>query len=127
VVVEKNRLEWSVFAVSLVALASIFGLLGYDALTSANEQPDIAISLGTVEAHDGYYIVPLQLKNDGGQSVENVEVEVALTRDGQELESSSVSVAELPRQSSRRAWVAFSINPDAAAALDARVVSYVVP
>lgn len=125
--VEKNWLEWSVFAVSLVVLVFIFGFLGYDALTSENEQPDIQISLGAPEAHDGYYVVPVHFKNDGGQSVEDVQVEVSLMRSGQARETSSVTAPDLPRQSSREAWVVFSTDPGEVDELDARLVSYVVP
>lgn len=125
--VEKNWLEWSVFSVSLVVLAFIFGFLGYDALTSEGEQPDISVQLGTVEPHGDYFIVPLTFRNDGGQSVEDVQVDVTLMAGGAELEVSSVTAPALPRQSSRQAWVVFSNDPAGADAIEARLVSYVVP
>lgn len=124
---EKNWLEWSVFGLSLIVLAFIFGFLGYDALTNEHDQNDIAIHLGNAEAHDGYYALPVSIENNGGQSVEDVEVEVTLLEGGRELETSSVTAPMLPRKSSRRAWVAFSTDPREADDLQARLVGYVLP
>lgn len=124
---EKNRLEWTVFAVSLVILAFVFGFLGYDALTSAGEQPDLFVELGAAEAQRDYYVIPVTLRNDGGQSVEEVQLDVALIAGERELETASVTVATLPRQSTRQAWVVFSVDPADADRIEPRIVSYVVP
>ncbi len=125
--VEKNWLEWTVFSTSLLVLAFIFAFLGYDALTSENERPDLTIELGAPEEHDGYFVVPVNFKNDGGQSVEDVQVDVTLVDEGQEVETSSVTAPVVPRESERRAWVVFSTDPASADRLETRIVSFVEP
>ena len=70
--VRKNRLEWSVFAVSGVVLLFVFGYLGYHALTTEDDPADVDIELGTPQPQDGTFILPLTIHNRGGQSVEDV-------------------------------------------------------
>ncbi|MEZ4521936.1 MAG: hypothetical protein R3A46_09895 [Thermomicrobiales bacterium] len=123
----KNWLEWSVFSISTVLLIVILGYLGYDAFTSEGDPAEIEVQLGTPEPHEGYYAVPVRFSNSGGQSVEDVEVDITLMQDGQEIETASVTAPVLPRQSSRKGWVVFSSNPDDADTIETQIVSYVVP
>lgn len=124
---QKNWLEWAVFAVSAVVLLLVFVFLGYGWVISEGDPAEIEIRLGTPEAHDGYYAIPVTFKNAGGQSVEDLEVEVTLMEGEEKGESASITVPFLPRESTREGWVAFSTNPDDADEVQTRIVSYVVP
>ena len=124
---QKNWLEWSVFAVSAVLLLGVFAFLGYDWIVSEGDPAEIEVRLGTPEAHDGYYALPVTFQNAGGQSVEDLQLDVTLMEGGEEGESASITVPFLPRDSTRNGWVVFSSNPDDADEIQTRVVSYVVP
>lgn len=124
---EKNWLEWSVFAASAVVLAFTFGFLGYEAFVSTVKPTAIEIELGTPEAHDDYYAVPVTIKNVGSQSIEDVQVDVTLMQEQEEVETASITMPTLPRESSREGHVAFSSDPGEADEIRTQIVSYVVP
>lgn len=124
---EKNWLEWSVFAASAVILIFTFGFLGYEAFVTDGKPTAIEIELGAPQSHDGYYAVPVTIKNAGSQSVEDVQVDITLIQDQQEVETASITMPMVPRESSREGHVAFSSNPSEADEIQTRIVSYVIP
>ncbi len=123
----KNWLEWSVFAVSGVVLIFIFGFLAYNAVTSEGDPPAVEVQLGTPVAQGDSFLIPVTFKNRGGQSIEDVQIDVTLIRDGIEVESASITVPFLPRQSTREGWVHFSSDPAQADDIQTQIVSYLVP
>jgi len=126
-VVQKNALEWSVFAVSGLVLLFVFGYLGYHAWTSEGEPADIDIQLGESRPQDGRYVLPLTLRNRGGQSVQDVEVEVNLLAGGVTTETAAITMPFLPRQSARGGWIVFDSDPAQAEEIEALIVGYVAP
>ncbi len=124
---QKNWLEWSVFAVGLVLVLGTLGYLVYDALTMGSEPPVIEIRLEPTVERAGNYIIPVSIKNNGDQTAEGIHIEVQLIQQGRELERSEFVVAFLPRQATREGWVTFKTNPATAEQITARVLGYEKP
>ena len=122
----KHPLEWTVFGISLVLVLGLIGFLIYDAATGGNAPPELVVRLGRAERNAGGYAVPVEVHNQGDETAEGVHVEVALEIPGQEPERADLEIAFVPRQSLRRAWVTFPVNP-AAGRLTGRVLGYEVP
>jgi uncharacterized protein (TIGR02588 family) len=123
----KNWLEWTVFALSGVVLSVIFAFLAYNAVTLEDDAPDVEVRLGTPLAQNDAYVIPVTFKNHGGQSIEDVQVDVTLMQAGVEAETASITVPLLPRQSTREGWVLFSIDPAEVDEIQTQIVSYIVP
>jgi uncharacterized protein (TIGR02588 family) len=118
---KKNVLEWTVFAISLAVIAAVAGLLLHEQFTTGNGAPDLTVAVGRAEASGQGYAVPLDVRNGGDTSAEDVEVTVTLQ--SVPPEQSDVTIPYVPYRSMRRAWVMFSREPGSAR-LDARVISY---
>ena len=123
---QKNWLEWSVFAVGLALVLFTLGYLVYEGATMGDAPPSIEARLGTPEQRPHNFIVPVTLLNHGDQTAESVTVEVVLENEGQEKERGELFVAFLPRRARHEGWVAFSQDPRAGR-LKARVLGYGKP
>ena len=122
---DKNLLEWTVFGVSVALIGLVVGLLLHEHLTTGDGPADIALTLGAPVAAGGRYAVPVEVRNGGDTTAEDVHVQVALTGGGEE-ETSEVTLPYVPYRSQRRAWVTFSRAP-ASGGLAARVLGYREP
>jgi uncharacterized protein (TIGR02588 family) len=120
----KNQLEWTVFGVSLAIILVVAGLLLNEHLTTGDRPADLTITVGApVHVSEGY-AVPLDLRNSGDTSAEDVHVSVTLG--GAEPQESDVTFPYVPYRSARRGWVMFS-RPPGTARLEARVLGYREP
>ena len=122
----KNGLEWTVFALGLALVLATLGFLGWDMATHKDRPPELRVTLGEPRAEGGHYSVPVTVENTGDRTAEGVQVEVTLSRDGQE-ETAAFTMAFVPRKSSRDGFVTFDEDPRAAGKLEARAVGYEVP
>lgn len=115
----KNWLEWTVFAAGLVAVLGTLGYLTYEVLTEEVTPPRIVVELGRPTPDgtpDGTpagsrWTVPVRVRNDGGETAEEVQVEVTLESPGHAPETRQLEVAFVPRKSRREGWVTFSRDP----------------
>ena len=123
--VQKNWLEWSVFAASAALIAALLGFLVYESLTISNAPPDIHLEVGNPEQRSGYFAVPITGGGGGGHTAEGVHIEVVLRGAGQE-ETGDFEIQFLPRRGSREAWVTFKNDPRQGT-LEARVLGYEKP
>lgn len=123
---EKNWLEWVVFGISLALVVGALGFLGYDALTTGEDPPIIEVRLGSPQAREYNYLVPVTVINHGDGTAEGVLIEVTLERDGEELESGAFEIPFLPRNSTGEGWVTFTVDP-ASASMTAHVRGYEKP
>lgn len=121
---KKNWLEWSVTISSGILVLFTLGFLIYQIVTEEETPPDIVISLGPVAKKDGGYSVPIIAFNYGTSTAQNVTIEV-IAGDAVE-EKAQISFQYLPRKSSVKGWVSFSIHPQPKA-LKSRIVGYSVP
>ena len=126
--VEKNWLEWTVFGVGLVLVASTLAYLVYDGASMGEAPPDIHVTLGAPERRGAEFLVPVAATNRGDETAEGVQIEVSLERadGGGEPERGEFAIAFLPRRATRRGWVAFATDP-AAGQLKPRVLGYEKP
>ena len=123
--VEKNWLEWSVFAVSAALIIAVIGFLIYESTTIGNAPPNIEVEVGAPEQRAGHFAVPVHVTNRGDHTAEGVHIEVVLRAGGKE-ETGDFEIAFLPRKGSREAWVTFKSDPRAGT-LEPRVLGYEKP
>lgn len=124
---DKNALEWTVFGVSLVLVLSILAYLSYQAYMDEPSTPDLVVDYyhdPTASAPQRYRVV---VYNKGGETAEEVQVELTIEREEKELESAQLNIAFAPKKSKREGWVNFKKEPTQADTLVARVVSYKRP
>lgn len=124
---QKNWVEWAVFALSLVLVAGVLVYLAYDAATIGDAPPTIEIRVGEPLQRTHNFIVPVSITNHGDLTAEGVHIEVALENGGEEVERSEFDVAFLPRRATREGWVAFQTDPRSAQKINARVLGYEKP
>ncbi|WP_250124560.1 hypothetical protein [Chroococcidiopsis sp. CCMEE 29] len=125
--VEKNWLEWIVFAASLVLVLSILGYLVYDVATVGEVPPNIEVQLGQPQPQSNHFLVPLSVTNRGGETAEGVHIEVTLENGSKEEESADFEIAFLPRNSTREGWVTFKTDPRTVEQMQARVLGFEKP
>jgi uncharacterized protein (TIGR02588 family) len=108
---QKNALEWIVFAASCVLVLGVVGYLGYVSMTLGDSPPKVEVTIGKAEKAGEYYRVPIEVENRGDRTAESVHIEIVLERNGKEVEKGDVDVAFLPRQSPRTIEVTFKTDP----------------
>lgn len=124
--VEKNILEWVVFAVSLILVMGVIGYLSYDAATLGNNQPDIQVSLGASEQRTQGFVIPVTIRNTGDETAEGVRVEVQLKLNGADAETGELEFPFVPRGGQREGYVAFNRDPNTGR-LETRILGYEKP
>ena len=108
---EKNWLEWSVFAVALVLVLATLGYLVSEAVTTDDTPPDVLVTLGPPRPGSGGFMVPVEAANRGGQPAEGLRIAVRLETPNGANEESVLFFPYLPRESKRRGWVTFRTDP----------------
>src|SRR5687767_11734917 len=114
---QKNALEWSVFAVSLFLVGATLFYLGREALTAVESPPHIALKTGEPRLLQNFskeapsFIVSVEASNKGWQTAEGVHIEIEMQRGKEEPQTADFEIAFLPRNSSREGWVAFKGKP----------------
>jgi uncharacterized protein (TIGR02588 family) len=108
---EKNPLEWAVFAVSLAVVLATVGFLAWDAATADGSAPDLQVELGPPEARSGAFAVPVTVHNQGDQTAEGVHIEITLEIPGTPPETAEIEMAFVPRRSQREGWATFRRDP----------------
>lgn len=124
---QKNWLEWIVFAASLVLVVSTLGYLVYDVATLGDAPPSIEFQLGKPQRRSNHFLVPVSVTNRGDQTAQDVNIEVILERGGKEQERGEFQIAFLPRHSTREGWVTFKTDPRTVEQINARVLGYEKP
>jgi uncharacterized protein (TIGR02588 family) len=124
---QKNWLEWIVFAFSLVLVASTLGYLIYDVTTMGDTPPRIEFLLGKPQPQLHYFLVPVSVTNRGDQTAEGIHIEVTLESSGKEQESAEFEIAFLPRRSTREGWVTFQTDPRTVEQMQARILGFEKP
>lgn len=122
----KNALEWAVFAASVIVIVAVAGQLAVSAFRQKTSPPDLHVATERpVPTHGGWRVAVL-VRNTGDQTAEQVKVEVALRRGGEEVERAELDIVFVPRKSSRRGWVTFRSDPGGCT-VAARAMSYETP
>lgn len=124
---EKNWLEWIVFGLSLLLVISTLGYLVYDGATTGSAPASFEFQLGQPQPQNNYFIVPVQVTNQGDEAAEGVLVEVKLENAGEEQEAAEFEIAFLPRHSMREGWVTFRTDPRTVEQMTVRVMGFEKP
>ena len=124
---QKNWVEWAVFAVGLVLVVAALTYLVYEGATMGSDPPSLEVRLGTPEQRAHNFIVPVTVKNHGDETAEGVTIEVLLESGGSvEPERGELTIAFIPRLATREGFVTFQKDPRNAR-LTARVLGYEKP
>jgi len=107
----KNWLEWSVFAAGLVLVLGTLGFLVRESLVVAGGPPEVVARLGPPKAAAGGFMVPVEVRNMGQGTAEDVQVTVILELPQGGPEEAVLGIAFLPRDSRRNGWVTFQSDP----------------
>ena len=124
--IDKNWLEWTVFAISTLLVAATIGYLIYDSVTAGDRPAEVEVRLGAPRPSPGQFLVPVTAINHGDRTAEGVHIVVTLERNGEEFETAEYDIMFLPRESSREAWVTFRNDPRTGT-LRGRAVGYEEP
>ncbi len=124
---EKNWLEWLVFAASLILVLSTLGYLVYDSATFGEAPPSIEFQLGQPQQRSNRFVVPVSVTNRGDETAQGVHIEVTLESGGKEQENADFEIAFLPRHSTRKGWVTFKTDPRSVEQMQARVLGFEKP
>lgn len=124
---EKNWLEWLVFAASLILVLSTLGYLVYDAATFGEAPPNIEFQIGQPQLRSNRFVVPVSVTNRGDETAQGVHIEVTLESGGKEEENADFEIAFLPRHSTRKGWVTFKTDPRSVEQMQARVLGFEKP
>ena len=131
---QKNWVEWTVFAVGLVLVLFALGYLAYEGATMGSEPPSVEVRLGTPAQGAHNFIVPVTVTNHGDETAEGIAVEVSLENaggggggaGGAEPVRGELTIPFLPRRATREGFVTFQQDPRGAQ-LKARILGYEKP
>ena len=118
-----NWLEWTVLAASAALVAGTAGVLAWQVATAKEGPPVVGVTVGPPRALDGGWAVPVQARNEGGETAENVAVEVQLG-EGSDAPRGEVHWPFLPVGSERSGWVTFAEPPGPGRQPQARVLGF---
>ncbi|EJF10078.1 MULTISPECIES: hypothetical protein [Pontibacter] len=124
---DKNALEWTVFVVSLLLVLSILAYLSYQTYIDVPSTPDLVVRYYPDPTDNAPQRYRVEVYNEGGETAEEVQIELTLEKGGEVLESAQLNIAFAPKNSMREGWVNFKEDPMQADTLAARVMSYKRP
>jgi uncharacterized protein (TIGR02588 family) len=117
----RNWLEWLILGGSVVVIVALVAYLTLRAL-AGERPPSVAVEAGVARAEaSGTWLVPLLVRNDGGQVAAAVTIEATGTVAGAE-ETTELTVDLLPAESEREVVASFSGQPEGA--VRTRVIGY---
>lgn len=105
-------LEWLIAAVGLILVGGTICFLIYQAVTDKNTPPDLAVSADSVVKIENGYLVKFSMYNKGDDNAADVVVEGKITQNGEDLETSSVTIDYAPSHSKREGGLFFDRNPN---------------
>lgn len=107
---EKNGLEWSVFAVGLILVMATLAYLIREVVTAGSNPPEVVVQLGRPRGVTHGFRVPVTLFNRGDRVAEGLSVVITLAGKA-EREEAVLDIAFLPKKSKRQGWVTFRGDP----------------
>lgn len=108
---KKNALEWIVFAVSLVLVLAVIGILLVSGTRGTDRPPQLRISVGEPAREADHYRVPVTVENSGDETVADLKVDVSLRSGSDIVEQSEFTLMFVPRRSRREGAALFQRDP----------------
>lgn len=109
-----SLLELTVGALSAAVLVAVVGLLAYQAISVPESPPDLSVTVIEADDQSPPYVLRLRVRNNGGQTAQEVQVGGELTRDGTVVEQASATARYIPPRSDRAVAIVFDTDPDTA-------------
>jgi uncharacterized protein (TIGR02588 family) len=103
--------EWIVAAIGLVLVASVIGLLLYEAIAGSRLPPDVKLSVDSVVQSRNGFLAKITAVNEGGITAEGVDIEGELKRGTETIERSRTTIDYLPPRSEKKAGLFFTHDP----------------
>ena len=104
-------LEWMIGALGLILVLGTIGFLIYHALKDKNTPPDLSVQTDAVIKIENGYFVKFSVYNKGDDNAADVVVEAKIKQNGEDLETSSVTIDYAPSDSKREGGLFFTKNP----------------
>lgn len=123
---KKNALEWTVFALSLIAIGAVVTLLFIGGGDTAAVRPDLVVQTGSAVRGPNGHAIPVTVRNIGNATAEQARIEIALLSGSEAMEKAELTIAFVPRRSKREGWVVFERDPRCCT-ISARAVSFEKP
>lgn len=103
-------LEWVAAVVSALIVLGAAGFLVHEGLTEPGTPPRVTLTVDSVVAAGGGFLVEFQARNDGGRTAGGLTVEGEV-RAGGETETSEVTIDYLPAEGVQRGGLYFTLDP----------------
>lgn len=101
--VGKNGLEWMVFALSLILLLGVLGVLVFQTVRYQDSPARIETEIGAATVLGSRVHVPVKVMNRGDRVAQDVQVEVVAGNG----DAAVFTVAFVPRGGTSQGWVSF--------------------
>lgn len=108
---QPSRWEWLTAAVSTILVLGVIGFMGYQALSTPDVPPLIAIEMDSVMVGGQGYLVEFRARNSGQRTAASLLVEGELRADTGLVEKSEATIDYVPAQGHRRGGLYFSNDP----------------
>jgi uncharacterized protein (TIGR02588 family) len=118
--------EWITFAIALLIVLSIIGLVLYTWFTQDKQPPVLSITRGEIREAQGQFYVPFKVTNTGGETAESVQVIGKLRLNEEIEESGEQQIDFLSGGESEEGAFIFTHNPQNGEIV-LRVASYKLP
>lgn len=124
----KNSLpaEWITFAIALLIVLSLIGLVVYSWFTQDQQPPVLEVVRSETKEIKGQFYVPFKVTNTGGETAESVQVIGELRINGQVEESGEQQIDFLSGNESEEGAFIFTRDPKKGEVM-LRVASYKLP
>lgn len=119
-----SRIEWVAAVLGGLFVVAVVAYLVADGLAGRDRLPAITVTATRIAPVASGYAVEIGVENAGDTALD-VDIRGRILRDGAVAEESTVTIAELPGQSRRRAGLLFTQNPGDA--LELRAVGWALP
>jgi uncharacterized protein (TIGR02588 family) len=104
--------EWAIASVGAVAILSLIAFFIFQGMVEEKAPADVVIQQQPVVQVQGGYLVPIQMRNLGGNTAEGLEVEGTLKgRAGTTIETSETTIEYLPPYSKKEGGLFFTKDP----------------
>ena len=109
----RSLAEWVTFGICLAILVALVGLVTFADFRGEERPPTVEVTpaLDAVRHEGDRYYLPVQIRNQGDQTAEDVRVRLSLTSGDGEIESADVTVPFLAGRETARATVVFRKDP----------------
>ncbi|MPZ52303.1 MAG: hypothetical protein GEU79_06145 [Acidimicrobiia bacterium] len=119
----RNRVEWIVLVVSVIAIATVVGVLVIDGVSGTSKPPSPVVNPHFDEAYVTAigWVLPATVSNEGERSAQKLTLVATATVRGEE-EESEITIDYLPAGTDVEIALGFSGKPDGDVTV--RVVSF---